>query len=836
MDAQSRLALLQQQTSLTGIDFVYVHPSQMTLEVHFLVSPADLDVPLIDDLKPEKIRIYSLQNDTNLSPIPVNGLEWPEVNGIPVLRILTKMRGDFTIYKLYIDDDRIDPYYNDVCFSFKANCRSDVDCRKRNPECPSEAQDDVTIEYQARDFWSLRRALLDFASQRYPDWKDRLEADAGVMLAEVMSALGDEFAYYQDRIGREAYLETATQRRSLRRHARLVDYPVHDGLGSSTWLDVQVKQGQKTTVAAGADVWAIADNGEQIDFEIGKGLSETRSVITYDVDALRNEFKPHIWDNDKPCLSPGTTELYIKGSYKKDLPFDDLTPDRLPGKWVLLKTTGTLPRMWMVRLIEVEDKIKNKKIRDRLTGDELTRIKWEDAQALPFEMDMSIMSVHANMVPVTAGKTQEEKFFVGNAPEPVDLPVAEREKIEQAVNRVGPNGRVAYLYSLSGAEAKGLVWRGADWLGSDPQTACPEISIAEVEYDEKEREWPLKEAWTWRRSLLGMPSSLMDDQRFASDPMEKHFTLDDGTWKRVVGFRRDGQEIVHYDFADGRGTTLRFGDQEFGAIPSPGTVFQVMYRVGTGRQTNVPADSITHFDIDDGMFGVFIETVTNPFPVTNGTDPETPEEIRLRAPHVFSELPLRAVRPEDYAEAAERLSWVQRAGAIFRWTGSWLSAFVTPDPLGAVTLSEVQRVELCDQMDRFRQAGREVYVLDPKYADLHLRITICVVPHAYATQVKERVMEALLGKRGIQQQPGFFSPDNFTFGTPLERSVLEARIQETPGVRGVVSTELRRSGWFEWREFTESFYPVGSDEVIRLENDPSKPEHGSLQLIMKGGA
>ena len=100
---------------------------------------------------------------------------------------------------------------------------------------------DFPVDYQARDFWSMRTALLDFASQRYPRWADRLEADAAVMLVEVMSALGDDLAYHQDRVAREAHLETATQRRSLRRHARLVDYRIHDGLGAATWINVTAK-------------------------------------------------------------------------------------------------------------------------------------------------------------------------------------------------------------------------------------------------------------------------------------------------------------------------------------------------------------------------------------------------------------------------------------------------------------------------------------------------------------------------------------------------------------------------------------------------------------------
>ena len=61
-----------------------------------------------------------------------------------------------------------------------------------------------------------------------------------------------------------------------------------------------------------------------------------------------------------------------------------------------------------------------------------------------------------------------------------------------------------------------------------------------------------------------------------------------------------------------------------------------------------------------------------------GLDAETPEVLRQLAPDAFKAITYRAVRPGDYAEAAERLAWVQKAGSVFRWTGSWLTAFVTP--------------------------------------------------------------------------------------------------------------------------------------------------------------
>jgi len=210
--------------------------------------------------------------------------------------------------------------------------------------------------------------------------------------------------------------------------------------------------------------------------------------------------------------------------------------------------------------------------------------------------------------------------------------------------------------------------------------------------------------------------------------------------------------------------------------------------------------------------------------------------VRLLAPEAFKALTFRAVRPEDYAEAAERLDWVQRAGAAFRWTGSWLSAFVTPDPRGATTIAPERRLAMREKIDRFRQAGREAHVADPVSANIDLSIKVCVAPGSFRGQVEQAVREALLGRKGIRPRVGFFSPDRFTFGTPLERAALEAAIQSVPGVRAVEYMAIRRRGRFGWLLFLSLVYPVSANEIIRLENDPLHPERGSLRLIMEGGA
>ena len=798
------------QNLVTGIDFVYVSPNQTTLDVFFLRPPGTLSVPLTN-LPQSALRIYSPSGGERHAEVPVTGIAWVTAFGRDVLRITTAYPGDFSRYRLHIEDPRIDRFYNDVWFSFKANCPSEFDCKPPEHECPPDSVVDFPVDYTARDFWSFRRALLDFATQRYPAWQDRLEADVGVMFAEALSALGDEFAYYQDRVGREGYLETATQRRSLRRLANLVDYHVHDGLGASTWLDFAVNA--DGTIAAGTPV---SDVRGRVAFEVGHGIGETLAATpaAYTVSPDVNSMAAYQWDVDDVCLPVGATELFVFGHHAAKLPLDDLPPGRSPGKWLLLRTDPANPavraRAWMVRIIAREDLVDQVLADPNLSGSvpptDVTRLQWEPAQATPFELDLASLKVHGNMLPGTAGALKTARFMIGPSDDEIDH--------SSAIERTGPDGSIAYLFSLPGSGASELVWRGAG-----PRDARPEILLTSGTL--VAGVWNPAEPWSWVQAPIGVNSA---------QPADPIFALDDGTWRRVVGYRRIAGDVVHRDYAADGGKTIRFGDGQFGQVPDPGTIFQAQYRLGSGAIANVPAGTLTRCS------HALVVKVTNPLAVTDGVDPEAPAQIRQLAPEAFRAVTYRAVRQEDYAEAAERLPWVQKAGATFRWTGSWLDAFVTPDPLGAFEVAPERRVQLEDQLERFRQAGRPAYMLDLVYADLDLTIAVCVEPHGFRGEVEEQVLIALFGKGGIRPRVGFFSPDNFTFGQPLERSRVEAVIQDVPGVRAVEDMSIRRRGWFPWRAFSELTYRVGANELVRVENNPLAPGHGSVRLEMRGGA
>ena len=101
---------------------------------------------------------------------------------------------------------------------------------RRRP-CP-----EPEINYLAKDYASFRRLLLDRMSVIMPSWQERNPADVEVALVELLAYVGDHLSYFQDAAATEAYLGTARQRISVRRHARLLDYFMHDGCNARTWV------------------------------------------------------------------------------------------------------------------------------------------------------------------------------------------------------------------------------------------------------------------------------------------------------------------------------------------------------------------------------------------------------------------------------------------------------------------------------------------------------------------------------------------------------------------------------------------------------------------------
>ena len=113
---------------------------------------------------------------------------------------------------------------------------------KPSTVCPEPALQAPQIDYLAKDYASFRRLMLDRLASVMPDWSERNPADLGVTLVELLAYAGDQLATSQDAVATEAYLGTARRRVSVRRHARLVDYAMHDGCNARAWVCFEVAE------------------------------------------------------------------------------------------------------------------------------------------------------------------------------------------------------------------------------------------------------------------------------------------------------------------------------------------------------------------------------------------------------------------------------------------------------------------------------------------------------------------------------------------------------------------------------------------------------------------
>ena len=851
--------------NIHGIDWLEVHTApaadnQFVLAVHFVqkrapATAADLTA-FIDDLvaHPELIHIEGGQRVRNPRVAP-GGLSRVGDE----LRVRVSERGDFSTYVLRILDQRVDPAANEVAFSFKAGCPSRFDCRPLH-ECPPEPRVEPDIDYMAKDYSSFRQALLDYLPTIAPDWTERHEADLGIALVELFAYAGDQLSYHQDAVATEAYLETARRRISVRRHARLVDYSMHDGASARAFVHVAVDE------QAGARREGMLPRGSQFLTEITLPLGQHRPPHPTVLDPARppreladaraasgaifetleraelsyrlNTLRVYAWDRRECCLPRGTTELHVRGdvAYRPPLRPD---PWRLrPGSYVLLEEVRGAPDGLAAAAEPRHRQIVRLVAADRATdplhpGIDLTRLAWHSSDALRFPMCLSARDrfgdlyedasvVRGNMVLADHGQTLEPEWHpadplwlsVSTAARPHGIEVGDRPYRFRL-----SEGPLSMRIPVPG-DAPDALTPAARLLEGDPHDARPQAELA---------------VGTTRQTVL----------RYTPG---KGILLTGDAFTRAVAAETDER---------GR-ATMRFGDDVNGMAPADESFIGTTYRIGVGRPGMVGSEALAHVipqpvqSVLDRLRSaatpapsatVDIVGVRNPLPAWGGVDPEAIAEVKRLAPDAYRAVPLRAVTEADYAAAAELLPEVQRAVATFRWTGSWHTVYLTVDPRGTSELSPELRARVLDHVARYTQTGYDLELNAPIYVALELDIKVCADREHFRADVEAAVLRALSSRAFPSGGTGFFHPDRFTFGQPLYLSALYAAIEAVDGVDSATVLRFSRATDADpvpARPVTalnvdRGLIPAARLEVLRCDNNPSLPENGVLRIAMGGG-
>ena len=197
---------------------------------------------------------------------------------------------------------------------------------------PAVAAPSPVHDYTARDWTALRQALLEFHVRQHPD-ADISVADPAVAIIELFAHLGDVLHYRIDRVGTEAYLATARDRTSMRRHARLLDYDVADAVAAATTVHGSVAPGAGTvSVHAGDRV--RPDDDVDLAFTIDDDLDAR--------DAL-GEIAVYDWGETACCLAGGRDERRPGAADPGRPSRGELARDRRPARARGRRSSATSP-------------------------------------------------------------------------------------------------------------------------------------------------------------------------------------------------------------------------------------------------------------------------------------------------------------------------------------------------------------------------------------------------------------------------------------------------------------------------------------------------------------
>jgi hypothetical protein len=881
-----RRGAVRNATAIYGLDYLEVDATQTVLTVVFLGKAppgiAAANVVLSGGRRIRDLQVVGLTFHRQTDPTLDDSMD-----------VRVNHPGDFSTYTLRIValDARgaptdapfpgLDPRYAAIDFSFKASCPSDLDCKTPHV-CPPAARSEPEINYLAKDYASFRQLLFDRLAVLAPDWQETHAPDLGVALLELLAYAGDYLSYYQDAVATEAYLGTARQRISVRRHVKLVDYDMHEGANARAWVTIATDQDitfQDPSAIYFVTPWPGSGDAHAID-STALARVPTSSYEVFEpmwpggpiaLAAAHSEIAFYTWGDRQCCLAAGTTAATLVDRWIEPPSGPPTAPTpsaaapeparalRLQAGDVLIFEEVLGPRTGnpadadpthrqAVRLTRVTPGVDPLFLQPGSTRPQpIVDIEWAPEDALRFPLclssqgpapscqDLENVSVaRGNVVLVDHGCTQSEPLG----------PVPTESTTERCPTPCQP-GEVeivpgCFRPTLAGSP---LTFR---------QPIAPGVCSA-TEMGVQDPRSALPSAWLDSTPPPGDPAPVA--QRWQPVPD----LLDSGPG--------DAAFVVEID--DDGGAHLRFGDGRLGQQPAAGTAFVAHYRIGNGPAGNVGAETLTYLVLRDTQLAGVTLRPRNPLPAVSGTAPEPVAEVKQLAPFAFRDVLERAITADDYAalaadnarRAKERKPPATRRGgpaaceppfhalqgatARLRWTGSWYEAMVAIDPSGSEDPDPALDREIAAYLEPYRRMGHDLRVAPAIYVPLDLAVTVCVLPRFLRAHVEAAVRDVLSSRVLPGGRLGLFHPDNLGFGDGVYISRIVAAVQAVPGVQEVTVTRLER---FAALEPTSSFPDLGDDdlpaggvlrlgplEIARLDNDPSFPENGRLTLDVRGG-
>lgn len=350
-----------------GLDYLIVLPGQQQLEIHFLEP--------INSLLENK-SAYSISGGERITNV---GIEAAARLSSRTVRLTLDKFGDWAPYRLSIREAvwaaaDLDPVFSWIPFSFKVNCPNDIDCRRHLPGF-EKFPDLYNFDYQAKDYESIKQAMLDRLPSTIPQYWDRAEADFGIAVIDLLAYVGDRLSYYQDRVGAESQLISARSRESVAGHLKLLDYTLDPGQTATAFICLEVNR--DLTVSAGSRVETPAPD---VPYETPVIFTLTEPFEAYpDLNLLE------LFDFSHPSLfiPRGATRLTVKGhpaGLKK-------------GRDLIIRQADAAGDARYHRVTLIADPL----YKTTTDGLDITVLQWDATDALPRDAGLSETALLGNV-------------------------------------------------------------------------------------------------------------------------------------------------------------------------------------------------------------------------------------------------------------------------------------------------------------------------------------------------------------------------------------------------------------------------------------------------------
>jgi len=688
--------------------------------------------------------------------------------------------GDHSPYTLTLTaggGSPLHPFYSTASFRFTIDCPCG-DCRDQTPVAAVRPGQSPAVDLLTKDYLGFVALLRDWIRVNAPETSDLSSAAFEEVLVELLAWAGDLTSYYQDRVAAEAFIETASQRFSLRQHAVLLGQRLDDGRAARTILSVDpsasgfVPDGLTVRMPTGPDevpvVFTVVD----------------RTTVRAEHSHLVAAAFPGAYDAQLPA---GSRSLLVLGHDVHLTTGDRLALVQGPFSQVV---TVAEPGRQLAQPGWVADPGQSfDPAADPPTP--VTLITWTEGLSTTLSpWTGSPLRLYANLVDARAGHPRTASTAPGEpAPGQASVDLGDAATV---VVRSSTGARL--LRSLRVPE-----WPLAHDELSDGSGTAPAVRV----------------------TVSGQEWSQVEHLR-ASRSYDLHYTA-----------QADEDGAVWLGFGDG----VNGHEVELDESGSPTSQLDLDYRLAGRGQGDVGLGTLTQVvppatgtDEELALHALGTVRVTNVVPGIGSRVPASLDRIRQDVPAALHHGDVqRAVTLPDYAQVAMQVRGVGRATAR-SVGGLFNTVLVLVDPQGAADLDDALSAAVDAHLDVLRMAGREHRVLPAQYVPLDVELEVCAAAGVAPDVARSRVLSEL--RPGSDSRPGYFHADRLSFGDAVRLGDLLAFVQSIAGVRAVKATRFLPLG--SAGPLVLDAIALGRTNVARLDADADFPEHGVLSVLAIG--